>query len=240
MYANGSATPVVLELLANGVRVTRTSSVDPTLSGTHQEFVRVYDVGDLAGYVGQAMTLVAGLGRDAEGPQSHFDDATLEYYEYGVVEADSDGDSRPDIDDNCPDDPNPDQEDGDADGHGTVCDCDDGNPGAHATGGVEVNDGLDNHCPGEGGYGQIDEIEYWDGFSWTDQSGATSYQVARSVAPEFGGGGAVCFQMPDSEISDPAWPDPNVCFYYLVRALEPHAGSWGVDSGLVERVVGCP
>ncbi|MCP3993705.1 MAG: hypothetical protein GY722_01370, partial [bacterium] len=239
MYANGSATPVVLELLADGVEVTPTASVDPTLSGTHQEFFRFYDVGDLAGYVGQAMTIVAGLGRDADGAQSHFDDVSLEYFEYGVIEIDSDGDSRPDIDDNCPDDPNPGQEDGDSDGHGTVCDCDDGNPGAYAPGGGEVNDGLDNQCPGEGGYGQIDEIEYWDGLSWTAQSGATNYQVARSIAPDFPAG-AVCFQIPVSEISDPTWPDPNVCLYYLVRALEPHAGSWGVDCTPAERTVSCP
>jgi len=158
MYAKGSATPVVFELLADGVTVTPTSSVDPTLTGGHQEFRRVYDVGDLAGHAGQAITIVLGLGRDAESAQSQFDDVAVEYYEYAIDLTDSDGDGRPDVDDNCPNDPNADQEDSDSDGHGAVCDCDDGNAGAHAPGGAEMNDGLDNHCPGERGHGLIDEI----------------------------------------------------------------------------------
>ena len=40
----------------------------------------------------------------------------------------------------------------------SACTCDDGNPGAHASGAAEVNDGLDNQCPGEPGYGSIDEL----------------------------------------------------------------------------------
>ena len=110
-----------------------------------------------------------------------------------------------------------------------------------------VNDGFDNHCPGEGGYGQIDEIEscgffdpaYKDRLSWTAQSGATNYQVARSIAPDFPAD-ALCDQVPDSAIIDPTRPDPNVCLYFLVRAREPHAGSWGVDSEGVERTGICP
>jgi hypothetical protein len=35
-------------------------------------------------------------------------------------------------------------------------------------------------------------------------------------------------------------PGPNGCFYYLVRARQPHAGSWGVDSGAAERTANCP
>jgi hypothetical protein len=82
MYANGSATPVVLNLLANGAVVTPTSSVDPVLSGTYQQFIRMYDVNDLTSYTGQAIKIVCGLGRDAESTQSHFDDVSLKYYEY--------------------------------------------------------------------------------------------------------------------------------------------------------------
>ncbi len=43
MLANGDATPVVLELLADGVALTPSSSVDPALSGDWQEFSRTYD-----------------------------------------------------------------------------------------------------------------------------------------------------------------------------------------------------
>ena len=88
------------------------------------------------------MTIVLGLGRDAENPQSHFDDVSLAYYEYDVDDLDLDGDGAPDVADNCPDEFNPGQQDGDSDGHGVVCDCDVGNPGAWAPGGAEVNDGL--------------------------------------------------------------------------------------------------
>jgi hypothetical protein len=92
MYANGTATPIVLKLLAGGVEVTPTSSVDPVLSGGHQEFSRRYDVADLTNYVGQAITIVCGLGRDAEGYQSHFDDVSLKYYELpGRGDTDFDG-----------------------------------------------------------------------------------------------------------------------------------------------------
>ncbi len=41
------------------------------------------------------------------------------------VEADTDGDGVPDINDNCPDDANPAQTDNDVDGYGVPCDCDD-------------------------------------------------------------------------------------------------------------------
>lgn len=52
--------------------------------------------------------------------------------------SDPDGDGVPDDSDNCPDDPNPAQEDNDGDGDGDVCDADDDNDG--------VAD-LDDNCP---------------------------------------------------------------------------------------------
>ena len=52
MVANGGATPVVLELLAGGIPLTPTSSVDPVLSGDWQEFSRRYDSDSLVGFLG--------------------------------------------------------------------------------------------------------------------------------------------------------------------------------------------
>jgi len=80
MYANGSATPVVLKLLANGTVLTPSSSVWPTLSDTHQLFSRTYNAADITSYVGQAMTIVLGVDRNASGAQSHFDDVALSSY----------------------------------------------------------------------------------------------------------------------------------------------------------------
>ena len=57
-------------------------------------------------------------------------------------------------------------------------------------GAAEVNDGLDNQCPGDAGRGLVDEISGIAGFntfddktrfSWMSQSGAVSYEVARST-----------------------------------------------------------
>ena len=79
MYAKGGAAPLVLDLLAGGVVVTPTSSVSPTLTGTYQEFSKTYDVASLTSYVGQAMTIVLGVGRNASGTQSQFDDVSLSY-----------------------------------------------------------------------------------------------------------------------------------------------------------------
>ena len=73
MLANGGATPVVLELLADGVALTPTESVDPELSGDWQEFSRTYAAADLEGLVGQSLTIRLGVGRGASGSQSHFD-----------------------------------------------------------------------------------------------------------------------------------------------------------------------
>jgi len=85
MLANGSATPIVLELLAGGVEVTPTSLVDPTLSGEWQEFSRTYDPDSLAGFIGQDLTILLGVGRGAEGAQSHFDSVQLSLVRADVI-----------------------------------------------------------------------------------------------------------------------------------------------------------
>jgi len=77
MAAQGDATPVVLELLAGGIALTPTSSVDPALTAEWQEFSRTYGSASLAGHIGEPLTIVLGVGRDAAGNQTRFDDVTL-------------------------------------------------------------------------------------------------------------------------------------------------------------------
>ena len=106
---------------------------------------------------------------------------------------------------------------------------------------------LDNQCPGEPGYGVVDEISGTSGFSvpgdknafcWQAQAGATEYGVVRSPSPRFSGicpgtiTTATCWSPPD----DPA---PGVVYYFLVRATAPYPGSWGQDSSGTERQVAC-
>lgn len=77
MLANGGATPIVLELLADGVALTPSDSVDPALSDDWQEFSRTYDAADLAGHAGASLTIRLGVGRGASGSQSHLDAVSL-------------------------------------------------------------------------------------------------------------------------------------------------------------------
>ena len=77
MVANGGATPVVLDLLADGVILTPTSSVNPVLSGDWQEFSRTYDSGSLVGFLGKPLTIRLGVGRPASGGQTRFDKVRL-------------------------------------------------------------------------------------------------------------------------------------------------------------------
>jgi len=134
----------------------------------------------------------------------------------------------------------------DRDEYGVEADCDDSNSDVYP-GAAEVNDGRDNQCPGESGYGLVDEIAGVCGFhnpgdrnefSWTAQTGATSYEVARSADPQFL---SACTTVTTSETY---WIDTEpmtagACHYYLVRALAPYAGSWGENSDM-ERTNVCP
>jgi hypothetical protein len=129
-----------------------------------------------------------------------------------------------------------------------ICDgdCDDGDPLKYP-GSPEVNDGQDNQCPGEPGSGLVDEVSGNAGFhtpgdtteySWTAQTGATLYQVARSTSADFSAG-CVVFTPATPTINDSAIPGVDSVFIYLVRSLSPATGSWGVDSAGVERFGVC-
>jgi hypothetical protein len=159
-----------------------------------------------------------------------------------LPDPDSDGVSGPC--DNCPVNANATQLDSDSDGAGDDCDCAATDP-LRSPGAPESNDGADNQCADENGYGLIDEIGFGVGYrnatdkdelSWPGQIDATEYQVARSTYPDFS---ADCWINDTVQIY---WIDTDIpagCFYYLVRALAPNPGSWGADSSGTERTL-CP
>lgn len=133
--------------------------------------------------------------------------------------------------------------DGFAECHG---DCDDVVAATHP-GADEVNDGLDNQCPADTGYGNVDEISGDAGFhdpadrsrySWTSQSAATRYEVSRSDDPAFGTGCAN-WETTDTFLDDTTTPAPGDVLHYLVRPMLPNAGSWGSNSAGTERTGGC-
>ena len=126
-------------------------------------------------------------------------------------------------------------------------DCEDGDPDTYP-GALEINDGRDNQCPGDEGYGAADEISGEVGFnnpddkntySWIAQPGATLYEVARSTAPDHS---LDCTTVQTAETfwEDLEEPSPGRAFHYLTRPVAPHAGSWGQDSSSSERTNVCP
>ena len=125
-------------------------------------------------------------------------------------------------------------------------DCDDASPSIFAEA-PEINDGLDNQCDGDAGYGLIDELSGTIGFldpsnaarlSWSPQAGATVYDVVRSSTPQFDAG-CLSFATNDAYVVDASVPVSGGRFYYLVRAAAPHVGSWGERSDGSPRAVGC-
>ena len=125
-------------------------------------------------------------------------------------------------------------------------DCDDDNAATYP-GAIEVNDGVDNDCEGFGGFGATDEISGTSGFnapadkekfSWLTQPGAALYELARSERASFD----PCLTIETTDVDfvvDPAVPAAGAAYYYLVRPISPHTGSWGLDSSGQERVMVC-
>jgi len=147
--------------------------------------------------------------------------------------------------DNCYSVPNPSQVNGDADDFGLACDCNDAHSAVYP-GAPEINDGVDNQCPGDPGFGLVDEIAGDGGFanpanedeySWSALPGATMYEVARSSSREFSG--CTTWETTDTFVTDTQAPASGETFHYLVRALFPFPGSWGSRTPSVERSVDC-
>ncbi len=124
-------------------------------------------------------------------------------------------------------------------------DCDDTNPLIYPNA-PEINDGIDNQCPGDPGYGMIDELGNSGSvaadkvtFSWAAQQNATSYELARSTTPDFSVSCA-SFAASSPTFQDLLIPKMHVILYYIVRAMAPHVGSWGKTSAGTERTTSCP
>ncbi len=125
-------------------------------------------------------------------------------------------------------------------------DCDDQTQATHP-GAPEVNDGQDNQCPGDQGFGSVDEVTdlfFPDASNtaticWLAQPGASTYRLALAGEP---------FLVPDQHCNPPAAPSctndtllplPGRVIYYLVHADSPLAGSWGRRSTGTETTVIC-
>ncbi len=79
MLYNGPVSPVLVELLADGVPLTPSSSVDPPAPHAWNVVSRTYDADSLAGHLGESLRIRVGWGPDATGTQSHLDMVTLSY-----------------------------------------------------------------------------------------------------------------------------------------------------------------
>jgi hypothetical protein len=77
MWAQGGATPIKLDLLADGETLTPSSETMPALTGGWQEYSKTYDATSISGHGGEALKIVLGIDRDASNTQTRFDDVSL-------------------------------------------------------------------------------------------------------------------------------------------------------------------
>lgn len=159
---------------------------------------------------------------------------------------DLDGDGVSGSCDNCVGIANPAQIDSDLDGAGDDCDCAPGDATTYP-GAVERNDGIDNQCPGDAGFGIVDESADASGFvnasdpteySWIGQLGAVEYEVARSTVADFSSD-CTLFTTTETALVDASVPSPGALFHYLNRPSMPNTGSWGWSSAGSERSFVC-
>lgn len=124
-------------------------------------------------------------------------------------------------------------------------DCDETNPDTYG-GAPEINDGLDNQCPGDLGHGLIDEISGattfttagGEDFCWPAQGGASNYQVVRARSSDFTAD-RLTFTTSNTCQMDPDTPPLGGLFIYAARSLTPNTGSWGADAFGIERIIPC-
>jgi YD repeat-containing protein len=131
--------------------------------------------------------------------------------------------------------------DTDLDGDPNASDCAPTDSSVYS-GAPEINDGLDNQCPGDAGYGLVDEVErgaFSDKttMSWIAQAGATTYEVARSDTADFSKNCTQWYEI-SAQTTLTGTPAVGEAYYYLVRAVQPNVGSWGLGDG-GERTVSC-
>lgn len=131
-------------------------------------------------------------------------------------------------------------------GHGQRwLDCNDSENAVYP-GAPEIDDGVDNRCPGDSGYGVVDELGDEAGFwnpddnselTWPELEVTTLYEAFRqSDDPEL----CISQTMEGTLWLDSAVPVTGDLFEYLIRVLEPFAGSLGLDSMHRERELPCP
>jgi hypothetical protein len=170
-------------------------------------------------------------------------------FEANPTQDDDDLDGVGDVCDVCPDVVDPLQADSDGDGGGNACDCAPSDP-AIAPDLVEMNDGIDNQCPGDADYGLVDEVAGPIGFfdpnsyalSWPAQPLATGYTVVFLTGIRYASAtcsGSALIGPEATYQSSGAVPPVGRTSYILVQARTPHAGSWGRASNGVERAGLC-
>ncbi len=185
------------------------------------------------------------LDQDADGLGDACDACPFEPYPQANVDPDSDGICTGD---NCLSVFNPDQVNDDSDGFGLACDCDDTDNHVYPSA-PERNDGEDNQCPGDLGYGVVDEVSGLAGFynptnksvfSWPAQVGATRYQIAQASKADFSAGCSKS-DLPIGQLfhTISGVLPPGQIRFFLVRPIAPHVGSWGQRSSGAARVIPC-